>query len=45
MVTTFPEKEAIANYEEIVIEHQQDWSLQISKTVTNIKMGTLERYF
>ena len=43
MVTTFPEKEAIANYEEIIIEHQQDWSQQISKSVTSVKTGTFER--
>jgi len=44
MVTTFPEKESIKNYNEIIIEHQQDWSQHISKTVTNPNTGAFQRY-
>ena len=44
MVTTFHDAFRHPNYEEIIIDHHQDWSERISRSFTQPKRNPLERF-
>jgi hypothetical protein len=43
MVTTFPDDSYRENYEEIQIDHPQDWSERISRSLAHPKRSAVER--
>ena len=43
MVTTFAGEHHPDNYEEILIDHPQDWSERISRTLAQPKRNAIER--